>query len=286
MEGSPPSSSDHEPEAAFRAVSPGYLRALGVPLIKGSWPPSAESSDSLMVNETFVGKILGNGNPIGRNINANFLNGTIVGVVADFKYSRLDTEPAPEVYFPYQLSPGGRSIRVIVRTAGDPRSVEPMIRKLASGIDPTQPVYELKTLDQALSDSIAPRSFNMFLLGTFAAVALLMAVIGVYGVMAFWVTQRSREIGIRMAFGARNWDVLAMVMGQGLKMAGFGLGLGILGALVLTRFLSSLLYGVKATDPETFIAVALILTAVALLASYIPARRATKVDPMVALRYE
>ena len=161
-----------------------------------------------------------------------------------------------------------------------------MIRKLASGIDPTQPVYELKTLDQALSDSIAPRRFNLFLLGTFAAVALLMAVIGIYGVMAFWVTQRSHEIGIRMALGARKWDVLAMVVGQGLKMAGIGLGIGMVGALALTRFLASLLYGVKPTDPETFVAVALILTAVAIVASYIPARRATKVDPMVALRYE
>ncbi len=286
LEGSPPGSSDHEPEAAFRAVSPGYLRALGVPLIRGSWPRDDESFDSLMVNETFVRTMMGSGDPIGRHIDAKFLHGVIFGVVADFKYWQLDAEPAPEVYFPYQLSPAGRSIRVIVRTSGNPRTVEPIIRKLASGIDPTQPVYELKILDQALSDSIAPRRFNMLLLGTFAAIALLMGVIGVYGVMAFWVIQRSHEIGIRMALGATKCDVLAMVVGQGLKMTGIGLGIGIVGALTLTRFFSSLLYGVKPTDPPTFIAVSLILVIVALMACSIPARRATKVDPMVALRYE
>ena len=284
--GAPPSSSDHAPEASFRGVSPGYLRALGVPLIKGSWPRNDESVDSLVVNETFVRMMMGTGNPIGRRIDAKFLNGTIVGVVADFKYWQLDAEPEPEVYFPYQLSPAGRSIRVIVRTSGDPRPVQPIIRKLAAEIDLTQPVYELRTLDQALSDSIAPRRFNMFLLGTFAAVAMLMAMIGIYGVIAYLVTQRSHEIGIRMALGAKKWDVLSMVVAQGLKVAAIGLGMGIVGAMALTRFFSILLYGVKPTDPETFIAVSLILTAVALVASYIPARRATKVDPMVALRYE
>jgi predicted permease len=239
-----------------------------------------------MVNETFVRTMMGSDNPIGRRIDAKFLNGVIVGVVADFKYWQLDAEPVPEVYFPYQLSPAGRSIRVIVRTSGDPRTLEPLVRKFASGIDPTQPVYELKTLDQALSDSIAPRRFNTFLLGTFAAVALLMGVIGIYGVMAFWVIQRSHEIGIRMALGANKWDVLAMVVGQGVKMTGIGLGIGMVGALVLTRFFSSMLYGVKPTDPLTFIAVALILIIIALMACSIPARRATKVDPMVALRHE
>jgi predicted permease len=286
LEGSPPGPSDHQPEAAFRAVSPGYLRALGVPLIKGSWPRDDESFDSLMVNETFVRTMMGSDNPIGRRIDAKFLNGVIVGVVADFKYWQLDAEPVPEVYFPYPLSPAGRSIRVIVRTSGDPKTLEPIIRKLALGIDPTQPVYELKTLDQALSDSIAPRRFNMYLLGTFAAIALLMGVIGIYGVMAFWVIQRSHEIGIRMALGAKKWDVVAMVLGQGLKMAGIGLGIGMVGAVALNRFFSSLLYGVKPTDPFTFAAVSLMMISVALLACYIPARRATKVDPMAALRYE
>jgi predicted permease len=286
LEGSPQGPSDYQPEAAFRAVSAGYLSALGVPLIKGSWPRNDESFDSLMVNEAFVRTMMGSGDPIGRHIDAKFLNGVIVGVVADFKYWQLDAEPVPEVYFPYQLSPAGRSIRVIVRTSGEARALEPIIRELASTVDPTQPVYELKTLDQALSDSIAPRRLNMCLLGTFAAIALLMGVIGIYGMMAFWVNERSHEIGIRMALGATKWDVLVMVMTQGLKMAGVGLGIGLVGALALTRFLASLLYGVKPTDPLTFVAVSLILSVVALLACYVPARRATKVDPMVALRHD
>ncbi len=153
-------------------------------------------------------------------------------------------------------------------------------------IDPGQPLYHVETLEQTLSESLAPRRFNMLLLGIFATIALTLAMIGIYGVMAFSVTQRTHEIGIRMALGAQKSDVLGMVVRQGLKLALIGVVIGIGGALVLTRFLSSLLFGVEPTDPLTFVAVSLILCAVALVACYIPARRAAKLDPMVALKYE
>jgi putative ABC transport system permease protein len=177
-------------------------------------------------------------------------------------------------------------VRVLVRTKANPRAVAPTVREVASSIDPTQPLYQFQTLQQALSNSIAPRRFNLFLLGAFAAIALVMALVGIYGVMAYTVTQRAHEIGIRMALGAQRGDVLGMVLSQGLALTLIGVGIGIAAALGLTRLLSSLLYGVRASDPTTFALVALLLIAVALLACYIPARRAAKVDPIVALRHE
>jgi predicted permease len=285
VEGASPLPSGKGPFAAVRAVSTGYLRAMGVPIVKGQWPRE-DSFDTFLVNEAFVHEALPNRDPIGRHLSGALMSGTIVGVVADFKDWQLDAEPSPEVYVPYQLPPMGRSVRVAVRTSGDPRPIEPIILRLVSGVDPTQPVYEFGTLEQALSSSIAPRRFNLFLLEIFAATAVLMALVGIYGVVAYSVSRRTHEIGIRMALGATPGDVLSMMVGQGSRLTLTGVGIGIVGALGLTRFLASLLYGVKPTDPLTFIIVSLILAAVALLASCVPARRATKVDPMVALRYE
>ncbi len=274
-----------EPYAAVQGVSAGYLRAMGAALVRGDWPRDG-SFDTFVVNESFVRDTLGHDNPIGRHLSGPVMNGTIVGVVADFKAWQLDVEPSPEVYIPYQLPPGGRSVRVVVRTSGDPELVAPTIQKLASSVDPTKPVYQFQTLDHALSDSIAPRRFNLFLLGTFAAVALAMALVGAYGVISYLVSQRTHEIGIRIALGGRAPDILWLVIGQALRTAGAGIAIGIGGALVLARKMQSLLFGVSATDPMTLAVVVLTLMFVVLLASYVPARRATKVDPMVALRYE
>jgi putative ABC transport system permease protein len=286
-EGSSARSRQSKPMAAFRAVSPGFLRAVGAPLLKGRWAQGGEEGlNELVVNESFARAVFGKSDPIGNQIDAGFLKGQIVGVVADFKYWRLDAAPERAVYFPYQLLPEGRSITVLVRTSGNPAPTESAVQKLAAQIDPTQPLYHVMTLQESFAESIAPRRFDLFLLVAFASVALLMACVGIYGVIAYSVARRTHEIGVRMALGARKADVLTMVVGQGIRLALIGVGIGVAAALVLTRFLSSLLYGVKPTDPVTFVAVSLILSAAALLACYIPARRATKVDPMVALRYE
>ena len=175
---------------------------------------------------------------------------------------------------------------VAVRMPGDPLGMAPAARKLISGIDPTQPVYNIESLQQALADSIAPRRFNLFLLGTFAAAALLMAVVGIYGVIAYSVTQRTREIGLRMALGAQRGEVVRMVIMQGMGIALSGIVVGLAAALALTRLMASLLYEVKPSDPPTFALVTLTLAATALLASCGSAMRAARVDPLMALRHE
>jgi putative ABC transport system permease protein len=224
--------------------------------------------------------------PIGKRLGGSFLSGTITGVVTDFKAWQLDAEPLPEVYYPYERSPFPGSLRVVVRPSGNVIAAAPFVRKLIADIDLTQPVYGVRTLEQSLSDSIAPRRFNLFLLGTFAATALLLAIIGIYGVIAYSVAQRTREIGIRMALGAQRGEIVRMVVRQGMRLALAGIAIGSLAALGLTRLMASLLYNVKATDPAIFAAVALTLTVTALLACWAPAAKGTHVDPHVALRYE
>jgi len=285
-EGAQQSSTQVPRLASVRFVSPGYLRAIGVPLIQGRWPTDEESLDVVLVNQSFTRTMVNSGDPIGKPVSGSFLSGTTVGIVADFKYWQLDAEPRPEVYVAYEWSPMVRSVRVVVRTSGDVRVAASTIRNLISEIDRALPVYELQTLEQALSDSIAPRRFNLFLLVTFAATALLLGLIGIYGVIAYSVAQRTNEIGIRRALGAQRSDIVRMVLWQGMQMALAGIGVGLAAALGLTRLMASLLYDVKANDPLTFAAVALTLAATALLACWIPALRAALVDPAVALRCE
>lgn len=277
---------DSSDTAAVRMVSPGYLRVIGVPLVKGRWPTDRESLDAVMVNESFARKIMRGRDPTGLPITGSFLSGTITGVVADFRHRQLDAAAVPEVYYPYERSPTTRSVKVLVRTSGYAMAVASTIRKLVSEIDPTQPVYELQTLEQALSDSIAPRRFNMFLLGTFAATALLMALVGIYGVIAYSVAQRTHEIGIRMALGAERSDIVRMVIRHGMGVALTGIVIGLAAAFGLTRLMSSLLYDVKPNDPQVFAAVALTLAVTAAFACWLPALKAALVDPVVALRYQ
>jgi putative ABC transport system permease protein len=267
-------------------MSPGYLKALGVRLLKGRWLGDSDSDGHVvLLNESMARQAFGAVDPLGRQISTPG-PATVVGIVGDLKYSQLDADPPAEVYMPYQQLPFPGGASVAVRTAGDASGMAPAIRKLISGIDPTQPVYNVKTLEQALSDGIAPRRFNLFLLETFAAVALLLAIVGIYGVIAYAVAERTREIGVRMALGAQRHEVVRMVVRDGMRMALAGVAAGLAGAWSLTHLMDSLLYGVKANNPATFATVAAALAATAVVACLIPALKAARVDPMVALRYE
>jgi putative ABC transport system permease protein len=266
-------------------ASPGYLKAVGMRLLKGRWLTDSESAPTVLLNESMARQAFGAADPVGRPISIPE-PATVVGVVADLKYSKLDAEAPSEALVPYRQLPLLFGADVAVRAAGDPSALAPTIRKLISDIDPSQPVYDVKTLEQALSDSIAPRRFNLFLLGTFAAAALLLAVVGIYGVIAYSVAERTREIGVRMALGAQRSQVVRMVVAEAMTIALAGIAAGLAAALGLTQLMSGLLYGVKANDPATFASVAVALSATALLACWGPALKAALVDPIIALRYE
>ena len=211
---------------------------------------------------------------------------TVVGVAGDVKQFQLDAEPRPQMYLSYTQAGFFTPRYLIVSTSVEPLSLASTVRNTVWSIDRDQPVSHVRTMEDVLSESIARQRFSMLLLGIFAGVALLLAAVGLYGVMSYTVAQRTREIGLRMALGAQRGDVLRLVVGQGLKLVLVGVALGLVAAFMLTRVMSSLLFGVSPTDPATLAAISLVLVAVALLASYIPARRATKVDPLIALRYE
>jgi len=208
-----------------------------------------------------------------------------VGVVGNVRHKALELEAMPEVYFPYQQFPSN-FMSVVVRTAAEPASMIPAIRNQVLSVDRDQPVSDIMTMDQRLAKSVASSRFVMVLLGAFSLLALGLAALGIYGVMAYLVTQRTQEIGVRMALGAQRRDVLKLVVTKGMALAIIGTGIGLLASLTLTRLMRSLLFEVTPTDWLTFVIAATVLLTVALLACYIPARRATKVDPLIALRYE
>jgi putative ABC transport system permease protein len=214
---------------------------------------------------------------------------TVVGVVANLKQNSLAADISPGVYEPIPQMPQESPIRgfyLAVRTTSDPTAIVSSLRQIVRSLDPEIPLFQVRPMEQALSESVAPRRFNMLLLAAFAGLALLLASIGIYGVMSYSVSQYTHEIGIRMALGARAADVLQLIVRQGMYLVLIGLAIGAAGALALTRVMSSLLFDVKPADPLTFVSVSTLLAAVAFAASYIPARRATRVDPMIALRYE
>jgi putative ABC transport system permease protein len=293
VEGQEPAQPGKSPLVEVRTASPDYFRALGIPLVAGRFFNAADEEKSaqvVIVNEKFARRLIPNQDPLGKRIKTDTGGPiTIVGVVGDVKQSGLTAEVRPELFSPYTQAfwPGmNQNMSLVVRTSHDPASLTAAIRKEVLAVDPAQPVYGVQTMEAVLGRAVSYQRLNMQLLGIFAALALLLAVIGIYSVMSYLVTQHTREIGIRMALGAQPRDVLKLVLGQGMILTLVGIGLGLLGAFMLTRLMSSLLYGVTATDPLTYVVVSALLVFVALFACYVPARRAMKVDPMVALRYE
>jgi predicted permease len=272
-----------QPTVAVRMVSPSYLRAMGVSLVRGRWPAPEEALDAMVVNETFARKAVPGGDPIGRTIGGTFLSGTIVGVVRDFSYARLDGEAMPELFYPWQRSPATRDVAVAVRM---PESVVSVVRDTVEAIDRTQPVYQFQSLEQALAESVAPRRFNMFLLEVYAAAAALMAVVGTFGVVARSVSRRTRETAVRIAVGARPTAVALLIVREAMVYVLAGIGVGILTTAGLGRVLKGLLHDVDPHDPSTIVLTAAGLTAASLLACCIPAARAARVDPVVALRQD
>jgi predicted permease len=286
--------------ALWYATTPNYLKAMRIPLLRGRYLTAQdnETAPSVMViDEEFARQYFGGENPVGKHINIDMLNVSpeIVGVVGHVKHWGLDESTRPihaEMYLPFmQISDKFLPLvvngaTVIVRTKGAPAAALGAIREEVSKLDSRQVMYDAMTMEEVVTRSVRAQRFSMILLGAFALLALLLASIGIYGVISYLVGQRVNEIGIRMALGAQRKDILRMIVGEGARLAALGAGIGILAALGLTRLMASQLYGVSVTDPITFTGVAIILVGVALFACYIPARRAMRVDPMVALRYE
>jgi len=285
-----------EPYAQVRVVTPEYFRVMEIPLRSGRALAASDRAGTqpvVVINESAAKLLWPGRDPLGHTfelgtrlgLGGDRAGGTVVGVVADIKHNGLGEAAQPEVFLAHSQFPVDY-MSVAVRTSVPPQSLAAPIREQVREMDSGLPIDRMRTLEQSLADSVAQPRFYMLLLAIFAAAALFLAAIGIYGVLAYTVRQRSNEIGIRRALGARAGDLLRMVVGRAMALAGGGLAVGLLASFALTRLLSGLLHGVSATDPLTFAGVACLLSAVALLASLIPARRAARVDPMVALREE
>jgi putative ABC transport system permease protein len=272
---------------------------MGIPLHAGrpfTTQDGPEAPKVVIINETLARRFFPGEDSIGRRLFPESNVRTIVGVASDTRHRGLDQEVQPEVYIPYlQYMKEMRGMRLVVRASSDQNnpanppvlsSLATSIRNQVRAIEPDEPVNQVVTMDEHLSNSVAGRRFQMLLLGIFAAVALVIATVGIYGVISYATSQRTHEIGIRMALGAQARDVMKMVIWRGMSMALLGVALGLVASFALTRVMKNLLFEVSATDPVTFALIALLLVVVALIASYIPARRATKVDPLQALRHE
>jgi len=276
----------------YQSVSPGYFETLRIPLLEGRFfdsRDSAESPEVVIINQTMARTFWGNDSALGHRIRPSGTTNwcTVVGVIADVKNAGLERPTGTEIYLPFTQNAGqGRSWRMslVVRASGASSLIVGAVRRELAEIDPALPLANIRTMQELLSAAQSRPRFLTLLLTLFAGVALILAAVGIYGVIAYSVAQRTKEFGLRMALGAQPGDVLGIVLGRGMMLALFGIGIGLAGALVLTRFLASLLFGVTPTDPATFLVVSLFFGAVALLATYIPARRATKIHPMEALR--
>jgi putative ABC transport system permease protein len=282
------------PEIDFRRASTSYFQALGIPLLSGRLVTEQDVTNNqrlVLINEAMATRFWPGEDPVGKRISTAVSSGqqtqwqTIVGVVGNVRHLGLDIEPRPEIYYHTNTQPPFGPV-VVIRTTSDPKRLISIARAKIRELDRNVPVSNVNTMEELVAQSVAQRRFGMFLLGIFALLALTLAAIGIYGVVSYSVTQRTQEIGVRMALGASTTDVLKMVLRNGMSLALIGVGLGLAGAFGLTRLMSKLLFEVKPTDVTTFTLVSVGLMVVALLACYLPARRAMKVDALEALRYE
>jgi len=283
------------PMADYRAITVGYFRAIGIRLLKGrdfTERDNADAPDAVIVNEELARRSWPGEDPIGKRLQV----GTeltrwrqVVGVVGNARLSGLEAKVDPAIYVPFPQNSWPNALRnsfIVLRTTTDPESLVPAIRRELRSVDPTFPITQIRTMDQIVGDSLSQRRFNTTLLALFAFVAVALAAVGIYGVMSYAVSQRTREMGIRMALGAEQSDITKLVTSNGARLAALGITIGVVAAAISSRLISSLLFGVTATDPMTFVFTALLLSAVTLLASYIPSRRAAGTDPIAALRYD
>jgi putative ABC transport system permease protein len=263
---------------------------MGIPLLKGRAFDERDGANSrvVIINETLARKFFPGQNPIGQQLIVSWkpqVTDEVIGVVGDIKETALEKEPNPAIYWPHSREPYP-FMNFVIRAAIEPTALTAAAAREIHALDPDQPIADVRTLDAVVAKSIARPRFNALLLSIFAGVALVLASVGIYGVMNYSASQRTQEIGIRMALGAKPGDILRLVVGHGMKLTAAGIAIGLTASLALTRVISNLLFGVTATDLPTFLGVSALLTAVALLANYFPARRATRVNPVVALRYE
>lgn len=288
VEGRPPLAPDQKLGADFRRINDQYFKAMHIPLLRGrnfTAQEAHEAAKVIIISDLFAQQIFPNEEPLGKRLVTSFRNEPheIIGVVGDIRHRTMEADPLPAMYLP-TIQTG--SMNLVLRTAGDPANLASGVRREVQAIDPDQPVAAVRTMDDWIDNSFAASRYRTALLGLLALVALVLASTGIYGVMSYSVAQRTHEIGVRMALGARRFDVLRLVVSQGMVLVLVGVAVGVAGAFALTRLMETLLFGVTAKDPLTFVAVAALLTLVAFVACYIPARRATKVDPLEALRYE
>jgi putative ABC transport system permease protein len=295
VEGRPEEPADRWPRINYRSVSPDYFRTVDTPLVRGRALGERDNTSAplaLVVNQTLARQNFPGEDPVGKRINMGGRRADgqpiwfeIVGVVADVRSLDLNAEPVAEVYTSYLQDPFA-SMSYVVRTSAEPSGLVPAVREVVRQVDRGVPPAEFKEMERIVDEAAAQPRFHSLLLGVFGATALLLAAAGIYGVMAYSVAQRTHEIGVRVALGARPRDVFRLIMGQGARLILAGVGVGLAAALALTRLMEGLLFGVAATDPLTYAGIAIFLTSVAALACYLPARRATRVDPLIALRYE
>jgi len=295
VEGRPVPKADENVTMDFQIVSPNYFSTLEIPIKRGRGLNATDVETTepvIVINETMARQYWPNEDPVGKRLGIGESTKdtawrTIVGVVSDIRHASLSEPPVPTAFIAYRQDlESWPRMGFVIKAKGDAASLSAAVRKELAEIDRAQPVYAIQPMENLLRTSVAQRRFIMLLLGSLSAIALTLAMVGIYGVISFSVSERTQEIGIRMALGARASDVLRMVLGQGMRVALIGIVIGLGAAFALTRLLSSMLFEVSATDPRTFSIVAALLAGVAFFACYLPARRATKVDPLIALRYE
>ena len=292
VEGVPDPPPDQRPDVIYRVIGPDYFRTMGIPIIRGrdlTDQDKADAKDVVVISEKTAQYFWPGQDPIGKRLKPGSITSNIpwrqvIGIVKDVRQNDLIAPPKMQMYFNYRQLKTLTANALVVRTTIDPMSLAPSVRNVIWSVDKDQTVADIDTMDNIVAEALARQRFSMLLLGLFAVLALLLASVGIYGVISYSVAQRTREIGIRIALGARRADVLQMTVKQGLKLVGAGMMLGLIAAFLLTRVMASLLFGISATDPITFVGISLVLVAVAIIASYVPALRATRVDPIIALR--